>query len=74
MEATINPMDIGTGGKGGTYPSTFQRPFMCPYLFTFVALLENFQDAKMNKKILVPSDFRRSKLQNFPGEHALGPP
>ena len=38
-----------------------------------VVLLESFENAKMNRKLRVSGDFRGSKLQNFPGEHAPEP-
>ena len=53
---------------------------MCPPLFkdlgkmllfcNLVAVLEKFENAKMNRKIHISGNFRRSKFQSFAGEHA----
>ena len=36
----------------------------CPLSSNLVALLENFEDVKINRKIHASSNFRRSKVQN----------
>ena len=48
---------------GGTGAPNFQSLRQS----NLVVLLENFEDAKMSKKVHVSGDFRRSKFQNFPG-------
>ena len=67
-------MDLGTGGYGGymghVHP-LFNNWSMCIFSCTLIALLENFENAKMNRKIHVSGDFRRPKFQNF---LAPGPP
>ena len=60
-------MDVGTGGTGGHFSKT--RP-KCPFSCNLVALLDNTENAKMNSKTRVSGDFRRSKFQNFPADHA----
>ena len=67
-------MDIEPGGTGGTCPPLFKGLEKVSLLCSLVALLENLENAKMNRKIHVSGDFKRSKFQNFPEEHAHGSP
>ena len=58
----------------GTCPYFSKTRTKCPLWLILVTLLEDFEDAKIDRKIHVSSDLRRSKFQNFSGEHAPGPP
>ena len=53
------------GRRGIVFTNAFIHCSQC-----LVALLENFDHAKMNRKIPAYGDFSTSKFQNFPGEHA----
>ena len=66
-------MDVGTGGTGDTCLPLVKDSGKVPFSCSLVALLESFEDAKTTSKIHVSSDFRGSKFQNFPGEHAPRP-
>ena len=68
-------MDVGAGEhRGHVPPPTFQRFGQSdPFHVTWFALLKNFEDIKINRKIHVSGDFKRSKFQNLAGEHAPGP-
>ena len=59
-------MDVGTGGHREHMPPHFSKtrakgPFSC----NLVALLENFENAKVSSKIHVSSNFRGSMFLNF---------
>ena len=59
-------MDVGAWGHREHVPPTFQRlGHSVPFRAILVALLENFENAKMNRKMDVFGDFRRSKFHNF---------
>ena len=45
----------------------------CPFSCNLVALLEDYEDAKITGKIHVSSNFRGSTFKNFAGEQALDP-
>ena len=61
-------MDIGTGGTGDSCPLLLSKsPSKCPFSHYLVVLLENSEDAKMNRQIHVSSDIGRSKFQDIPG-------
>ena len=62
------------GHRGHVSPNFSNIRAKCSFSCNLVALLENFGNAKMNRKIRVSCDFRRSEFQDFPGKHALGPP
>ena len=53
-------VEIGTEGKGGRCPHFLKTRAKCPFLCNLVALLENFEDLKLNRKIHVPGNFIRS--------------
>ena len=47
-------MDLGTGGTEGTCPPLFKDSGKVPLLCNLVALLENFENVKMNKNYTFP--------------------
>ena len=61
-------------GPGGTCPHISKTRLKCPSSCNLAAFLEDFENVTMNRKIHVSGDFRGSKFQNFPGEHASDPP
>ena len=69
----IHPWTEERGGTGCTCPPPFNVLGKCPFSYNLVALLETFEDAKLNRKIHVSGDFRRSKFQNFPGSRPPDP-
>ena len=60
----------GRRNRGGTCSLFFIHSGKCPFSCNLVALLKNFENAKMNRKMHVSGDFRRSKFQNFAEEQA----
>ena len=60
-------IDIGAGGTLETCPPHFSMTqAMCPLSCSLFALLENFEEAKIHRKIYFFRDCRRSKFQNVP--------
>ena len=64
-------IDVGSGKVHGVRAPQFSRSWARrPLACNVVAFLET----KIIRKINDSSDFRRSKFQSFPEEHAPGPP
>ena len=70
----VSTVDIETGGHRGTCPPHFSKTrAKCPYLCSFVALLENFENARNSRKyaFLTISEDRSFKISR--GEPAPDP-
>ena len=59
--------------QGASTPHFSKARAKCPFSCNSVAFLEDFEDAKINRKMHVFSDFKRSEVQNFPRELAPVP-
>ena len=57
-------------GAKGHEPPLFKDLGKVPFSSSLVALLENFENTAMNKKIHISGGFRSYKLKNSPGKHA----
>ena len=60
-------------GAQGAHPPFFKVSGKVLLSCNLVVLLGSSKDAKITGKIHASSDFRGSKFQNFPGEHAPDP-
>ena len=54
----------GRGNRGHVPSHSSKTRARCPFSCNLVALLETFENAKINRKTYASSDFRRSKFQN----------
>ena len=62
------------GAQGARPPHFSKNRAKCPFSCNLVTLLKNTENAKMNRKIEVSGDFRRSKFQNSRGSMPPDPP
>ena len=65
-------MDVGNGGgeHWGCVLHCLNAWAKCSFSCKLVALLENFEGAKIDIEMHVSSDVKNSKLQHFLGKHA----